>query len=123
MVDPWRSAAWTRQDWAHVLFAKGDRMSPPAELFFGDAVEIVGGDTMVVINLDRPDGGWSAQFRRLPDGRVLSRTGRYDEGLDALADALRPHPGGIVAVLALVDRVIGPVAALRFAAAFREVDA
>ena len=118
--DHWRSPAWIKQDWAHDLFERGDRISPDNQLFFGDAVEIVGGDAIVLINLNRPDGRWSAQIRRLPNGDVVFRSVHYDEGLDVLAEALRPHPGGLDVVLELIDRVVGPVAALRFAAAIKE---
>lgn len=119
-ADHWRSPTWTKQDWAHDLFSRGDRISPDNQLFFGNAVEIVGGDAIVLINLNRPDGRWSAQIRRLPDGDVVFRSIRYDEGLDVLAEALRPHPGGLDVVLALIGRVMGPVAALRFAASIEE---
>jgi hypothetical protein len=115
-----RVPRWIKQNWAHVLFARGDRISPPSEFIFGDAFEAVGGDVVAMINLNRADNQWSVQFRRLPDGDVVSRAIRYDEGLDVLAEALRPHPGGLDVVLALIDRVIGPLAALRFAAAFQQ---
>jgi hypothetical protein len=122
-VDHWRSPTWTKQEWAHDLFVGGDRISPDNQLFFGDAVEIVGGHAIVLINLNRPDGRWSAQIRRLANGDVVFRSVAYDEGLDVLAEALRPHPDGLDVVLALIVRVLGPVAALRFAAAFRQAEA
>lgn len=96
-----------------------DRISPANKLFSSDAFEAVGGDVIAIINLNRSNNLWSAQFRRLPNGDVLSRAIAYDHGLDVLAEALRPHPGGLDVVLALIDRVIGPVAALRFAAAIQ----
>jgi hypothetical protein len=119
-ADPRRVPAWTKQAWAHVLYAEGDRISPDNRLFYGDAFEAVGGDVIAIINLNRANNRWSAQFRRLPGGDVVSRAIAYDDGLDVLAEALRPHPGGLDVVLALIDRVVGPVAALRFAAAIRE---